>query len=416
MSKPYHFIRALFLKGLLSVRRGVRLGLLTFGLLFISQPGFTQDETAETSLQQEPQEKQESEEDRLKREQLERVKKQIRQSEKSIENQQVKHQFLTNLLKKSEREISDVARQLNTIKSDKKNNRQKLSNLETEQAELTRERDQNKKLLAGQLSSMYVNGSHDYSKLLLNQQEPGKLERVLGYYEYLNRARTKNLDRIETILVRLSEIDVQLGETINELNGLEQQQLKKQSQLTNHQKSRRKTISQIRKRLKTESQQLEQLKINEQNLTAALARIKSLVTEAIELAGLSHLKGHLGWPVNGNLSNKFGRKRRGSLRWKGVVIHSTTGTPVKTVQQGLVLFADWLKGFGWVIVVDHGDSYMSLYGHNQTLLKAVGEKVEAGEPIALVGKSGGQSKAGLYFEIRHQGIAINPAVWCKAGV
>jgi septal ring factor EnvC (AmiA/AmiB activator) len=414
MSKPNHFIQSVFMKGLLNaLMMNVRLGLLTFGLLFASLPSFAQDEDSQTS---QPQEKEESEEDRLKREQLERLKKQIVESEKSIEKQQVKHQFLTNILKKSEKEISDVARQLNTIKSAKKSNHQEVNDLETEQAKLTREKDQNKKLLAGQLSSMYVNGSHDYSKLLLNQQEPGKLERVLGYYEYLNRARTKNLDRIETIFVRLNAIDIQLSEAISELNELEQQQLKKQSQLTKHQKDRRRTISQIQKRLKTESQQLEHLKINEQSLTAALARIKSLVTESIELAGLSHLKGHLGWPVNGNLTKKFGRKRRGSLRWKGVVIHSTTGTPVKTVQQGLVLFADWLKGFGWVIVVDHGDGYMSLYGHNQTLLKAVGEKVEAGEPIALVGKSGGQSKAGLYFEIRHQGIAINPAVWCKAGV
>jgi septal ring factor EnvC (AmiA/AmiB activator) len=123
----------------------------------------------------------------------------------------------------------------------------------------------------------------------------------------------------------------------------------------------------------------------------------------------------MGWPINGQLNNQFGRKRRGSLRWKGVVINSVIGTPVQTVHQGQVLFADWLKGFGWVIVINHGSGYMSVYGHNQTLLKRVGEKVEAGEPIALVGKSGGQSRAGLYFEIRHQGIAINPALWCKKG-
>lgn len=359
--------------------------------------------------------KQESVEDKRRREELEKVKERIRESEKSIENQQVKHKFLTNLLKKAEREIADVARQLNTIKADKKDNRQKLGDLESEQAQLTKKQAEHKKLLAGQLSSMYVTGSHDYSKLLLNQQEPGKLERVLGYYEYLNRARTDSLDEIKLILARLAEIDTQLAATISELTELEQQQLNKQKQLNLHQVNRRKTIVQIRRRLKTESQQLEQLKHNETELTAALARIKSMVTQAIELVGLSHLKGQLGWPVNGSLKNKFGRKRRGSLRWKGVLIQSSTGTPVKTVHQGQVLFADWLKGFGWVIVIDHGDSYMSLYGHNQTLLKGVGEKVEAGEPIALVGKSGGQSRAGLYFEIRHQGIAINPAFWCKAG-
>lgn len=358
----------------------------------------------------------ESSEDKYKREQLEKVKQQIRQQEKSIENQQVKHKFLTNLLKKAENDIAKVARQLNQIKADKKDGKQQLKQLRNEQTELKQEQVTHKKLLAGQMAAMYITGQHDYTKLLLNQQEPGKLERVLGYYDYLNRARTENIDRIATILVRLSEIDIELANTLQALEELEQQQLKKRDQLSRHQKDRRATISQIRQKLKTESQQLEQLRLNEQELIEALARIESMVTKAIELVGLSHLKGQLGWPVKGKLNNKFGRKRRGSLRWRGVLLNAETGTPVKTVHQGMVLFADWLKGFGWVIVIDHGEGYMSLYGHNQTLLKNVGEKVEAGEPIALVGKSGGQSNSGLYFELRHQGIAINPSFWCKAGV
>lgn len=357
-----------------------------------------------------------STEDEYKRQQLEKLKQQIRDSEKEIKNQQVKHKFLTNLLKKSENDIASVARELNRIQQDRATNTKQIADLKAEQIDLNREKDANKKLLAGQISSMYVTGDHDYSKLLLNQEHPAKLERILGYYDYLNRARAQNLDRIENILFRLKEIDQELTKSLQELSELEQQQLKKREQLTRHQKERRVTIAQIQQKLRSESQQLEQLKQNEQELTEALARIESMVTKAIELVGLSHLKGKLGWPVKGKLSNKFGRKRRGSLRWKGVVINSSSGTPVQTVHQGLVLFADWLKGFGWVIVVDHGDGYMSLYGHNQTLLKNVGEKVEAGEPIALVGRSGGQVKSGLYFELRHQGVAINPSKWCKIGV
>lgn len=393
-----------------------RLGLLTPLMAIMLLTALTPALFAATDDGETNQTSHETAEDKYKREQLEKVQKKIRLSEKNIENQQVKHKFLTNLLKKAEKEIADAARQLNTIKNDKKDNQNKLKQLQKEQTQLKQRQAQHKSLLAGQLSSMYVTGDHDYSKLLLNQQEPGKLERILGYYEHLNRARTQNLDKIKNILLRLLEIDTQLAEAIASLGQLEQEQRHKQSQLTEHQRARRKTIAQISRRLKTESQQLEQLKQNEQELSTALARIKDMVTKAIELVGLSHLKGQLGWPVNGKLNNRFGRQRRGSLRWKGVVIQSATGTPVSTVHQGLVLFADWLKGFGWVIVIDHGDGYMSLYGHNQTLLKAVGEKVEAGEPIALVGKSGGQDRAGLYFEIRHQGIAINPAFWCKAGV
>lgn len=358
----------------------------------------------------------ESTEDDYKRQQLEKLQQQIRDSEKAIENQQVKHKFLSNLLKKSESDISNVARALNQIQQDKIANTKQVSDLKAEQIDLNREKQVNKKLLAGQISSMYVTGDHDYSKLLLNQQEPAKLERILGYYDFLNRARAENLDRIESILFRLKEIDEELTNSLQKLSTLEQEQLKKRDQLTRHQKERKVTIAKLQRKLRTESQQLEQLKQNEQELTEALARIESMVTKAIELVGLSHLKGQLGWPVQGKLTNRFGRKRRGSLRWKGVVINSSSGTPVQTVHQGLVLFADWLKGFGWVIVVDHGEGYMSLYGHNQTLLKTVGEKVEAGEPIALVGKSGGQQNSGLYFEIRHQGVAINPSKWCKHGV
>lgn len=358
----------------------------------------------------------ESTEDDYKRQQLEKLQQQIRDSEKAIENQQVKHKFLSNLLKKSENDIANVARALNQVQKDKTTNAKQVTELKTEQTQLNHEKEVNKKLLAGQISSMYVTGDHDYSKLLLNQQHPAKLERILGYYDYLNRARAENLDRIENILFRLKEIDVELTKSLQKLSILEQEQLDKREQLTRHQKERRATIAQIQRKLRTESQQLEQLKQNEQELTEALARIESMVTKAIELVGLSHLKGKLGWPVRGKLNNRFGRKRRGSLRWKGVVINSSSGTPVQTVHQGLVLFADWLKGFGWVIVVDHGEGYMSLYGHNQTLLKTVGEKVEAGEPIALVGKSGGQQNSGLYFEIRHQGKAINPSKWCKIGV
>lgn len=398
--------------------RHFMLGLWLFGLSGLAVP--VAYSAAETTTQEQAQDKieaeQEAQEKALQRQKLETVKKQILKSEKAIENQQLKRQFLSDLLKQSEQEIADVARQLNQVSNNKKQNRKKLDDLKAEKNTLNQQQLEHKKLLASQLSSMYVTGNHDYSKLLLNQQEPGKIERVLGYYKYLNKARTNNLDRIEAILTRLTQIDQQLVDTLTKLTELEQTQLNKQVQLNQHQNGRKKTLVKIGRRLKTQSQQLEQLKVNEQALTTALSKIKAMTTRAIELLGLSTFKGQLGWPVNGKLNNRFGRKRRGSLRWKGVVIDSVTGTPVKTVHQGQVLFADWLKGFGWVIVVDHGDGYMSLYGHNQTLLKAVGEKVEAGEPIALVGKSGGQSRAGLYFEIRHQGIAINPAKWCKKGV
>ena len=135
--------------------------------------------------------------------------------------------------------------------------------------------------------------------------------------------------------------------------------------------------------------------------------------QAENLVGLSKLKRKLSWPVKGRINHSFGSSKQGYLKWKGVFLSAPIGREVKTIHNGTVLFSDWLKGYGLVTVVDHGDGYMSLYGHNQALLKSVGDRVEAGEPIALVGQSGGQANSGLYFEIRHTGIAVNPKLWCK---
>ena len=134
---------------------------------------------------------------------------------------------------------------------------------------------------------------------------------------------------------------------------------------------------------------------------------------AENLVGLSKLKRKLNWPVRGRIQHSFGTKKQGYLKWKGVFLSAPIGRQVKTVHSGTILFSDWLKGYGLVSVVDHGDGYMSLYGHNQALLKSVGDRVEAGEPIALIGQSGGQTQSGLYFEIRHAGKAMNPKLWCK---
>ena len=131
------------------------------------------------------------------------------------------------------------------------------------------------------------------------------------------------------------------------------------------------------------------------------------------LAGLAKLKGTLLKPTQGRMRKLFGKRRQGQVRWKGVLFDGNSGSSVRAVHYGKVLFADWLRGFGLVTVIDHGQGYMSLYGHNQALLTQVGDSVDAGQTIALVGQSGGQSSPNLYFEIRHKGLAINPSEWIR---
>ena len=166
----------------------------------------------------------------------------------------------------------------------------------------------------------------------------------------------------------------------------------------------------------TEQQKLAKLEREESALVSLLKRMAADAAKAKQaenLVGLSKLKRKLSWPVKGRINHSFGSSKQGYLKWKGVFLSAPIGREVKTIHNGTVLFSDWLKGYGLVTVVDHGDGYMSLYGHNQALLKSVGDRVEAGEPIALVGQSGGQANSGLYFEIRHTGIAVNPKLWCK---
>ena len=166
--------------------------------------------------------------------------------------------------------------------------------------------------------------------------------------------------------------------------------------------------------IESEEAKILQLQLNEKNLLEALTRAQQQVDKQdIILSGLKAFKGRLLMPAEGNLRKMFGRFRQGQIKWKGVVINGTSGDPVIAIHHGKVLYSDWLRGFGLVTVLDHGDGFMSLYGHNQALLKQAGESVQAGEAIALLGQSGGQSRPNLYFEIRHKGRPINPVSWIK---
>ena len=349
-------------------------------------------------------------------EQLEHVKQRIKQTQTLIANQQKAGQQLEEALKLAEKQIADVARTLVETRQKRAQTEHRQEQLDDQNVELRTEKKKHQKALSKQLASAYMTGTHDYSKMLFNQQNPALFERTLSYYQYLNNARTDNLEALQKIQEQLEQVKTELESTHRELTSIIAEQTQQQANLNQYQAERKKTLVSLKRSIKSEQEQLVQLRDNEQALADAIARIQELALVPIKLEGLKPLKGKLSWPAGGKIRHRFGHRRHGRLKWKGVMINSESGTPIKTIHHGQVLFSDWMKGFGWVIVIDHGDGYMSLYGHNQTLLKSVGEKVEAGEPIALAGQSGGQDSSGLYFEIRHQGKAINPALWCKRQV
>ena len=247
----------------------------------------------------------------------------------------------------------------------------------------------------------------------MNQNESERIQRTISYYQYLNKARINEINKFQITITQLMEVTTQHQEQVAQLQLLKANQQQQRKNLNKNKDKRSKTLASLNNKLLSSKQQLAKLKAEEANLTAALQKLTALIRAEVDLVGLSKLKRKLSWPVKGRMLRNFGSRKQGYLKWKGVLLGAPIGKQVQTIHNGTILFSDWLKGYGLLIVIDHGNGYMSLYAHNQTLLKSVGDRVETGEPIALVGQSGGQDQAGLYFEIRHQGKAVNPKLWCK---
>jgi len=346
--------------------------------------------------------------------QLAAIKEQIRQQALALEEKMDEKSSLENTFKRAELKVSELVIALKQTENKLGGLNKKVKKLTQEQNKLKEQQKQQQKILSEMVRIAYLNGKHDYTKLLLNQNDPAQLERLITYYRKLNGARIEQLDEIEYTLSRLNEIAVDLAEKKQQLFELKEQQKQERSQLVSRQNDRKNALAKLNKRIATDANKLEQLQADQQRLALAIEKAQqNAVPRPEDLAGLFKLKKKLSWPTKGRISKRFGQRRQGSMRWKGVMIDGNLGKPVNAIADGIILYTDWLKGFGWVTVIDHGKGYMSLYGHNQALLKQAGDFVEKGEPVALLGQSGGKSSPGLYFEIRYKGKTVDPARWCK---
>jgi septal ring factor EnvC (AmiA/AmiB activator) len=347
---------------------------------------------------------------------LEDIQQQIKSKQQQIKTQLGKAKKLAEVLKKAELEIATTAKDLNTTQNKLSNNQSEQKQLNTRQRTIKKQLDQQQTILAKQLRSAFMTGNYDYAKMLLNLQDAAKFERTLTYYQYLNKARKSQIDGFRALVKELQQVNQDLLEKQQQLEQLQSAQKQQKAQLSQQQSNRKNTLEQIQAAIQSDAARVEQLQLNEQNLLQALEKAQRQAQHLAErrpesLEGLSKYKGKLLLPTKGRLRRLFGDRRQGQVRWKGVLINGTAGSPVVAIHHAKVLYADWLRGFGLVTVLDHGDGYMSLYGHNQALLRQAGDTVEAGEAIALVGQSGGQSNPNLYFEIRHKGKPVNPTKW-----
>lgn len=404
--------------------------------------------------------------------QLGAMQSQIKEQQQTIKLSKQELAKLNTQLKADERAISAAAAKLDQTKQQLRENQQKLVGLQQDKLDLEQQASRQKQLLAKQAESAFTAGNHDYLKLLLNQQDPAKLSRSLDYYDYLNKARIEAIEALRATRTKLAKNQQATKETESRLQSLLTEQQQHHQSLLASQQSRAKVRNQLQQSVQDDEQKLTKLVKAEKALKARLEelrrqreeqerrereRLAKLKAEqerqrklaeqrraeqerlaaqnkaaqqqqpAEEVASskpergsgigsagyYSGLKtnGSLRWPVQGPILIAYGSPRTAELKWKGTLIGASEGTQVKAVAPGQVVYADWLDGFGMLLVIDHGRGYMSLYGHNQSLLRQVGQNVEQGEPVALVGDSGGQDRPGLYFEIRYQGEAINPTKW-----
>ncbi|WP_426359531.1 murein hydrolase activator EnvC family protein [Pseudocolwellia sp. HL-MZ19] len=346
-------------------------------------------------------------------EKLKNVKSEISDAKSQLKNVNKRRNSLENQLKESDISISSITAKIQQNNKNKSEIQNKLKKLEQEKIILITSKQRQEKLLAKQLRAAYSAGHHDYIMLLLNQKDPATIQRTITNYQYVNNARIKEIDSFKQTINELVVVEEEHRTQSIALDKITIDLIANKKSLEKNKDKRTATLALIKKEQLSTEQQLNQLVAEEKSLKYTLEKIQTLAKSSKKLNGLAKLKRKLKWPVAGKIVHSFGTQKHGYIKWKGVLLRAKTGQQVKSIANGKVLFSDWLKGYGLVTIIDHGKGYMSLYGHNQTLLKKVGDYVEQGEPISLVGQSGGQSEPALYFEVRSSGQAQNPKLWCR---
>ncbi|GAB1262875.1 murein hydrolase activator EnvC family protein [Aurantivibrio plasticivorans] len=352
---------------------------------------------------------------------LEALQSTIKELEDELSTVKDSRGKLLDQLESNETRVNELLDKIDEIKADLEAEGQALIQLQQQRQQLASEQSSQKKHIAQQVRTSYRLGKQSNLKLLLNQDDPQAISRMVKYYDYVLRARTEKLAHYAATVDELNRVEPAIHTKTAHLKRNRQALQDRYKDLTSAQQQRQETLARLDATIKTKDEELRKASQDQAAIERVLSRLQSVTGSdtasyrpfASDTTPFTKLKGKLPWPAKGNLSHKFGSYRvAGKLKWDGVVISAKEGTPVKAIHHGRVVFADYLRGQGLLIIVDHGEGYMSLYAHNQSLNKRVGSWVTAGEVIAQVGRSGGQKQAGLYFEIRQKGQPTNPSRWC----
>ena len=348
-------------------------------------------------------------------ERLESVRQEIRSLQNTLKRTRTERGELQESLQRIETELGELSASVRAIDREVRTGQRELKKLQQRRTELNTRLDEQRQLLGNQVRAAYAMGRQEQIKMLLNQQDPARVGRVLVYYDLFNKARAQQIEAVTLTLRELDDVELQITRKNVSLTELRGRKINEQETLSQGRSARTALLKRIDGEISSKGQRLARLKEDEQRLIRLLEELaRRPVAENADRAPFAKLRGKLDWPTKGRITARFGDRRPvGALRWQGMLIDAPEGREVKAISHGRVAFADWLRGFGLLIIVDHGDGFMSLYGHSQSLFKETGEWVEPGETIASVGSSGGQSEASLYFEIRREGRPVDPQRWCR---
>ncbi len=320
-------------------------------------------------------------------------------------------------LEESESKIGELNKKAKELEAKIDNNQAQLLELKREKEALASVKKQQQRQVAEQVNTAYRLGQQSHLKLILNQRDASLVARNLKYFDYVAAARAEQIAAANHTLERIEKIEPEMAAEQHSLVSNSTSLRTQQTALRAQHKERQSTLKKLQATITTKDQQLKASEKNQkrlQHLIERVVRVSGDLENPVKAQDINTLKGRLPWPTKGPIRHSYNSQRiSGKVRWQGMVIGAPSDSPVKAIHHGRVVFSDYLRGHGLLVIVDHGHSMLSLYAHNKTLYKALGEWVNAGEVIAAVGNTGGQTQAGLYFELRHKGSPTNPHHWLK---
>ena len=347
---------------------------------------------------------------------LRQLKTEIGSLKKDLERNRTTLSDEQDVLRAVDLEIQANALEMRKLEESRRLHDKELSSLHKERQSYLQSIDKRREILAKQILTAYRLGRESRLKLVLNQDSPALLSRTLAYYDYFSRSQAEQIVELRQVLQTLDEMQANINVELSALDRVQKSQQTVLDEMTHQRNERQSIIENLSGQIDTDETRLAELQNNRKDLEALLEKLSNVLADIPPDLGKhlapGELKGRMPMPVKGRVRHAYGQPRTAGLHWQGWLIGAGNGSEVKAIAYGRVAFSDWLRGYGLLMIIDHGDGYMSLYGNNESLLHEVGDWVEPGTVISTVGASTLNGN-GLYFEIRKNGKAMDPAVWLK---